>query len=208
MSKFRRQLMMASMGEPVPPTPPLPYDAEVEYLTGDGNSYVDLGYYPNTKTVMRIKYYAPATNVSACWVRWTGASTYDSFGPLSTSSSKQTIYYGRYSSGEYKQITISYWEVIDLEIGLTAITLNGTSYAISRSSFQSTYPISLFKANNMGAISIYGTRIYAFSIVEDGVTLFDYIPVRVGSVGYFYDRVSRQLFGNDGTGAFILGADV
>lgn len=38
--------------------------------------------------------------------------------------------------------------------------------------------------------------------------LRDFIPVRVGTVGYMYDRVSRQLFGNRGTGDFILGPDV
>ena len=39
----------------------------------------------------------------------------------------------------------------------------------------------------------------------------DFIPVRVGSganaVGYMYDRVSGQLFGNAGTGAFVIGPD-
>ena len=35
----------------------------------------------------------------------------------------------------------------------------------------------------------------------------DLIPVRVGQVGYMYDKVSRQLFGNSGTGNFILGND-
>ena len=37
--------------------------------------------------------------------------------------------------------------------------------------------------------------------------LLDLIPVRKGQVGYMYDRVSGQLFGNAGTGDFILGAD-
>ena len=38
--------------------------------------------------------------------------------------------------------------------------------------------------------------------------LFDGIPVRAGQVGYLYDRVSGQLFGNSGTGSFVLGNDV
>ena len=37
--------------------------------------------------------------------------------------------------------------------------------------------------------------------------LRDFIPVRVGNVGYMYDKVSGQLFGNSGTGSFILGPD-
>lgn len=38
--------------------------------------------------------------------------------------------------------------------------------------------------------------------------LRDFIPVRVGQIGYLYDKVSKQLFGNKGTGNFILGSDV
>jgi hypothetical protein len=36
----------------------------------------------------------------------------------------------------------------------------------------------------------------------------DFVPVRVGNVGYMYDKVSKQLFGNIGTGQFILGQDI
>lgn len=42
----------------------------------------------------------------------------------------------------------------------------------------------------------------------DGVLVRDFIPVRVGQVGYMYDKVSKQLFGNSGTGSFTLGSDV
>ena len=50
-------------------------------------------------------------------------------------------------------------------------------------------------------------KIYYCQII-DGVLVRDFIPVRVGQVGYMYDRVSGQLFGNAGTGAFIVGPDV
>lgn len=36
----------------------------------------------------------------------------------------------------------------------------------------------------------------------------DLISVRVGQVGYMYDKVSGQLFGNAGTGTFVLGNKV
>ena len=46
---------------------------------------------------------------------------------------------------------------------------------------------------------------------EDYNTVRDFIPVRVGSganaVGYMYDRVSGELFGNAGAGAFVIGPD-
>jgi hypothetical protein len=37
--------------------------------------------------------------------------------------------------------------------------------------------------------------------------LRDFIPVRKGTTGYMYDKVSGQLFGNSGSGNFILGPD-
>ena len=43
---------------------------------------------------------------------------------------------------------------------------------------------------------------------DSGILVRDFIPVRVGTVGYMYDRVSGQLFGNAGTGDFVLGPDV
>ena len=44
-------------------------------------------------------------------------------------------------------------------------------------------------------------------IEHENILVCDFIPVRIGAVGYFYDRVSGQLFVNQGTGAFIIGPD-
>ena len=51
-------------------------------------------------------------------------------------------------------------------------------------------------------------KMYMSSIVLNDVCVRNFIPVRVGNVGYMYDKVSGQLFGNSGTGNFILGPDV
>jgi hypothetical protein len=51
-------------------------------------------------------------------------------------------------------------------------------------------------------------KIGAVSITVGGSLVRDYIPVRVGTTGYMYDRVSGNLFGNSGTGSFVLGNDV
>ena len=48
----------------------------------------------------------------------------------------------------------------------------------------------------------------AYVTDSNGSYICDLIPVRVGKVGYMYDKVSGQLFGNAGTGAFVLGPDV
>jgi hypothetical protein len=50
-------------------------------------------------------------------------------------------------------------------------------------------------------------RLYSASVSLGGNLVRDFIPVRVGNVGYMYDKVSGQLFGNSGTGDFVLGQD-
>lgn len=51
-------------------------------------------------------------------------------------------------------------------------------------------------------------RLYSWQIFDNGVLVRDFIPVRVGNIGYMFDAVSGKLFGNAGTGNFILGPDL
>lgn len=55
-------------------------------------------------------------------------------------------------------------------------------------------------------------RIYSCKLWQDNILVRDYIPVRFTnelgqSEGAMYDRVSKQLFRNQGTGAFLYGND-
>jgi hypothetical protein len=54
---------------------------------------------------------------------------------------------------------------------------------------------------------IVNAKLFSAKIYNNDDVVRDFIPVRVGNVGYLYDRVSGQLFGNDGTGGFIVGPD-
>ena len=56
-------------------------------------------------------------------------------------------------------------------------------------------------------VTQFSGRIYSAKMVSNRVSIFDFVPVRKGNIGYMYDRVSGQLFGNQGTGAFIIGPD-
>lgn len=51
-------------------------------------------------------------------------------------------------------------------------------------------------------------KLYSFKLYDAGELVRDYIPVRFGTTGYLYDKVSGKLFGNQGTEEFILGPDV
>ena len=64
----------------------------------------------------------------------------------------------------------------------------------------------------IGGMRTYGSmakdiRFGRVSIEHGNFLVRDFIPVRVGSIGYMYDRVSGQLFGNQGSDAFIIGPD-
>ena len=51
-------------------------------------------------------------------------------------------------------------------------------------------------------------KFYGSSIMQQGSYIIDMIPVRRGTIGYLYDKVSKQLFANDGTDVFVLGPDI
>jgi hypothetical protein len=66
--------------------------------------------------------------------------------------------------------------------------------------------ISSFNVEDMYGLS-QNLRIYSSKIYEGDVLVQDLIPVRKDGKGYMYDRVSKKLFSNGGTGEFIIGAD-
>ena len=51
-------------------------------------------------------------------------------------------------------------------------------------------------------------KVYSFRLDKAGERVLDLVPVRIDDVGYMYDRVSGRLFGNAGSGKFLLGPDI
>ena len=84
----------------------------------------------------------------------------------------------------------------------------GNMTTLQNTSFQCVYQIYLFclHSANDGEFAKY-LRLYSAKFSRNGVLLRDYIPVRVGTTGYLYERVNKTLCGNEGTGDFILGPD-
>ena len=180
----------------------LPYDAEVQFLESTGTQYIDTG----LKGIANEQITIDFKNVS-------GSSMAGIFGSRTTSSTgkvwliRSQNYSIRASLGSSSNVTIAslsgrYKVVIDTGNG-TALVNNTNSYNIG-SFTTSDYNMLLFTNQTANTInSIPNVRVYEL-IIGDRMHL---IPVRVGSVGYMYDRVSRQLFGNAGTGDFIVGPD-
>ena len=71
-------------------------------------------------------------------------------------------------------------------------------------------PIFLFGFNYNGNGTLWRgsvVRIYSCKIVDNGVLVRDFVPVRVGMEGAMMDRLTRKIYRNQGTGAFKIGAD-
>ena len=65
----------------------------------------------------------------------------------------------------------------------------------------------LFGRNGTTPPYLASLRLYSAKMWNGNTLVRNFIPIRVGDVGFMYDRVSGQLFGNAGTGAFIIGPD-
>lgn len=94
-----------------------------------------------------------------------------------------------------------------VEVGNGTIKINNSNYTYTQTTFQTQYDVILFGLNNAGGMIVRGSKI-GDTYIKKGTIEIDWIPVRVGMVGYMYDRVSGQLFANAGTGNFILGPDI
>lgn len=76
-------------------------------------------------------------------------------------------------------------------------------------SYEGNRNILLFAVNRVNPYFFSSYRLLSFQIKnKTDKTILELIPVRVGDEGFMYDRVSGKLFGNSGTGRFILGPDI
>ena len=80
------------------------------------------------------------------------------------------------------------------------------SSTASAQSFTTVSNAQLFKTG--GESGLIPFILYSFQWRRNGDLLFDLIPVRKNGVGYLYDKVSGELFGNAaGSGSFSYGDD-
>ena len=98
--------------------------------------------------------------------------------------------------------------VIKSSIDSTGMTLQNQSLTNAVDGADGTKNYYLFCLNGTTATSFVKCQCKYCIVKKNNVIVRYFIPVRVGTVGYMYDRVSGQLFGNQGTGDFVLGPDV
>lgn len=196
-------------------SPILPYDAQVEYLEGDGSSYIDTGYCANSETSVEMLLRAKSPT-QAMGIFSTKVGCRFSIYQLNKSSSRSfRLQVGYSSNGGASYYNYQSNTSFDLSyptaLKKNKFYFNGTlRNTFAEDSFTTTDTIPLFAARLTTGIDsrMFNGRIYWCKIWDDENLVRDFIPVRKNGVGYMYDRVSGQLFGNaNSTGAFILGPD-
>ena len=181
----------------------LPYDTEIEYLESTGTQYIDTGIYPSETLPFDVVFYSYGNTAE--------------YGYGNVFAARQSAQRSEYQVTTYNNGVVGIGSLRNLRTmalntinhvifdGATTLSVNGTISTIAKTAIDKFYNIYLYGINQNGvATQLSKTRIYSCTFGN----VRDFIPVRVGNVGYMYDKVSKQLFGNSGTGNFILGGDV
>jgi hypothetical protein len=189
---------MMHKGEYVPP-----YDAEIEYLEKQNgtNSLIDLG--TNAHAVFEITAQATVRKSGSMTLvnRHTACAGGSWFGSVSNWNWGLGTSSGQYSSTPALNKTdIS----VDFTVNPVVGTINGSTFSRARGNANSNWTLFGSYTNNYPFIG----RVYSLKAYIGGILQLDLIPVRVGQVGYMFNKVNKQLLGNMNTDDFILGDDI
>lgn len=207
MSKFRRRLLAQEYMIYIP------YQ-QIEYLESTGTQYIDteISVQNNFKCEIKV-----AKNISQLT-----ASSYPAI-LAADSGSNMSICLGLLSNGQYySQLGIS-GQFVKIEIDdinthdfkinykdqiTNVIVDNGANYTYATTRVSNTNLTLFARRMSIGIRQYFCGKIKKCKMYINGIAVRNFVPVRVGNVGYMYDIVSGRLFGNSGIGDFILGPDI
>ena len=185
----------------------LPYDAEVKYLESTGTQYISTMMIP-TRVHVGLKPIGQASpyNANAYFgVNNNGSRTTGLF-----SETKDTLKAVNHNRN-IVEFSALWGEFHSVCFDRDTVSVDGETKALVTDFYHIDDGIKSFglfdfpqratNSNPKSAIS------YCKMWDREDNLMADFIPVRVGDVGYMYDRISGQLFGNAGTGAFVIGPD-
>lgn len=189
-----------------------PYDAEVDYLSSSGTQYIDtlttMNFASDVFVEQRARVAYNVTNVRQLngtngWAFWgcSSGNKFDSAAGTSTTSvgtawHNVSLTFKKDNGKAHPTLYVDGTKVKESSTG----TIGNTN----------DYDIFIFAIGGVNAAAqIFSKeKIASYQILKDNVLVRDFIPVRNEGVGYMYDKVSGQLFGNAGSGAFTYGNDV
>ena len=204
---------VTGVGPLAPFVPPLPYDAEIEYLGSTGTQYIDTGLYGEMDLDFEITAQITRNNNYQNILGDRESSTSRRFSLMVDARNAPTVG-GYFNSGNSNQVSFPTTYAITNSLtykknGLNVYVNNNLIGALASQTFTTPYTVLLFGCRNNGVLtnSMVG-RIEKCKFSKGATLIQDLICVRIGQVGYMYDKITHQLHGNAGTGAFTLGPDI
>lgn len=189
----------------------LPYDAEIEYLESTGTQWIDTGINFNGSSKIEISFMGLANGNLAVFGGNNGSAYNQGEFSLFLLNNVFDIVIPISNSQSYVPFKSNYTinTVYSISVDRTSFILNGTSYSVNMySNYVCNRSLYLYATNRGSAQYNAVMKLYHCKIYDGDMLVRDYIPVRVGTTGYLYDKVSGELFGNAGTGSFVLGNDI
>lgn len=190
----------------------LPYDAEVEYLQSSGTQCIETNIKYNVNNSYKIELYGSIGSTTEYALHG-----WDAGGAFGLYKNKLSNGNASFGSLTFQGNTLLFNYVIDAGVSTQStlsVDWNGTTYSGSRAhgslatyAANRGYHLFCMWSNTARKKYISGKIYYCKIYVNDSLAE-DLIPVRIGQVGYLYDKISGELFGNSGTGSFTLGNDV
>lgn len=195
----------------------LPYDAEVTYLASDGSSYIDLGIKPSSsmKFVLNVNIASTNKNTAIFGARNdTYVANYVLFYDYASQDKNFVLRYGTQIDTHVNHGGATGDFVIRTDNDENKMYVSGAaegSVTLPNETFSTSYNLCMFGMNKSGTVETFDAnivKIKSFKLYDGSTLVGDFIPVRVGQVGYLYDKVSKELFGNAAeSGALVIGAD-
>lgn len=191
------------------------YDTEIEYLESTGTQWIDTDYKPNQNTQLKITYSINTITSDASMpfgVRDAGNATDGKNGIFRThGTNTNRIAFG---NGSSTNVNISGYNtsntIYEVYLNKRYVYIDGNLVTtITNTTWSNSRSIYLFGASTAGSFT-FGVpmKIYSCKIWDNDTLVRDYIPVKKNNIGYLFDKVSGQLYGDAGGGNFVCGPDI
>lgn len=198
----------------------VPYDSEVEYLESTGGDYIYVPHFrkSNLIDITVVGSFSPTSrNMNYLWELWYGNNIiglrcYKQEEPqfLSVISSVYTTGINPLEIHEYRMYNTNSteaWPRMYFEVDGVQLTTLGYNNQEESERGLSLFSLQPWNSNYNSS----GIRIYHLFGSSSNVKI-DLIPVRFTNEngeteGAMYDKVSKELFSNQGTGSFLIGPD-
>lgn len=191
-----------------------PYDVEIEYLESDSSAYIDTKINGNNNNLRIEVHFLYSTFVAygAVFGNYVSDSYNGTRLILHSQTNKAlscTNTICTTAGNTFIDCSVNAKHYVNADCNRVIIDYTTITVTNKEKGTENNGDICLFNRSLTNNIKRdIGLRIYDFKIYDGETLVRDLIPVRKGGVGYMYDKVSGQLFGNVGTGSFILGNDI